>query len=256
MMNRKKTAAFLFAMMAAASTMAMPVSAIQFLGGDMDGDDDVDAADAALILQYAAYVGAGGTDSIYDYIPLAETPEQGETEETENRVALESMAGKTLADAMDAGYDVNGYMRYSDVMIVYADSTDYTDDTITALVDSLTGKTVSEMVAEYDISIGYFGFNGEYEFFSSIGSIDVSYDLAHGAEAITNHKDETFFDLEEAEEIQSDVLENIKMSDVTFRIEFDDASREKLLAVDDIDTTYIRSIADELIIGEMYYTTK
>lgn len=256
MMKMKKTAAFFFAMMAAASTMAMPVSAIQFLGGDMDGDDDVDAADAALILQYAAYVGSGGTDSIYDYIPPAETPDQGETEDTENKVALESMAGKTLADVMDAGYDVNGYMRYSDEVFVYADSADYTDDTITALVNSLTGKTVKEMVDEYDISIGYFGFNGEYEFFSTIGSIDVAYDLAHGAEAIANHEDETFFDLEEAEEIQSDVLENIRLSDVTFSIEFDDASRGKLLAAEDLDTTYIKSIADELIVGEMYYTTK
>lgn len=255
MMKMKKTAAFLLALAAAASTMAMPVSAIQFLGGDMDGDDDVDAADAALILQYAAYVGAGGTQSIYEYITGEpdETPDQGETE---NKVALESMAGKTLADVIDAGYDVNGYIRYSDVFLVYADSVTYTDDTITTLVDSLTGKTVREMVDEYDISIRYFGFGGEYTFFSSIGSVDISYELAHGTEAIRNHEDESFYDLEDAEEIQSDVLENIEMSDVTFSIELDDASRAKLLAADDIDTTYIRSIADELIVSEMYYTTK
>ncbi len=255
MMEMKKTAAFLLAMMAAATAMTMSASAVQFIGGDMDGDDDVDAADAALILQYAAYVGAGGTQSIYEYITGEpdETPDQGETE---NKAVIEEMSGMTLSEVIDAGYDVNGYIRYSDVFLVYADSVTYTDDTITTLVDSLTGKTVREMVDEYDISIGYFGFGGEYTFFSSIGSVDVSYELAHGAEAIRNHEDESFYDLEDAEEIQSDVLENIEMSDVTFSIELDDASLQKILAADDIDVTYIRSIADELIISEMYYTTK
>ncbi len=254
-MKMKKTAAFLLTL-AAASAMTMTVSAKQFIGGDMDGDNDVDAADAALILQYAAYVGAGGTDSIYDYIPSAEDPDQGETDSTENKVVFEEMAGKTLAEVIDAGYDVNSYVSYSDVVTLYSESDTYTDDTITAFLDSLTGKTVKEMVAEYDISIDYFEVDGEYRCFSSIGSVDIFYDLAHGAEAVENHADEAFFDLEDAEEIQSDVLENIEFSDISFTIELNDASRAKLLTAEDFDVTYIRSIADELVVTEVYYTTK
>ena len=99
MMNWKKTAAFLLTVAAAASTMAMPVSAVQFVGGDMDGDDDVNAADAALILQYAAYRGAGGTKSIYDYL----APREDTVQDT---YVLEGMAGKTLAELEDAGFDI------------------------------------------------------------------------------------------------------------------------------------------------------
>ncbi len=254
-MKMKKTAAFLLTL-AAASAMTMTVSAKQFVGGDMDGDNDVDAADAALILQYAAYVGAGGTDSIYDYIPSADVPDQGETDTTENKVVFEEMAGKTLAEVIDAGYDVNSYISYSDVLILYSESTTYTDDTITAFLDSLTGKTVKEMVAEYEIGIDCFEVEGGYRYYSSIGSVDICYDLAHGAEAVENHTDEAFFHLEDAEEIQSDVLENIEFSDISFTIELNEASRQKLLTSEDIDITYIRSIADELVVTEVYYTTK
>ena len=36
--------------------------------GDHNGDGNVDAMDAALILQYAAYAGAGGTQTFYEFV--------------------------------------------------------------------------------------------------------------------------------------------------------------------------------------------
>ena len=41
--------------------------------GDVDGSGDVDAGDATVILQYAAYLGAGGTGTLPDYLAQLET---------------------------------------------------------------------------------------------------------------------------------------------------------------------------------------
>lgn len=255
-MKLKKAAAFLISLAAAASAMTMPVSAMQFFGGDIDGDDDVDAADAALILQYAAYVGAGGELSIFEFVEPAETPDWEVTPNTEGQVCIDGMEGKKLSEVMDAGFDVNGYMRSGQTALVYAFNYDYMDDTISSLQASVEGKTVKEMVDAYDISIGYMGFNDQYTFYTTVGTVQFQFDLAHGAEAIRNHADESFYDLEEAEEIQSDVLENIAYATATFSIEFDDASRQKILAIEDISTEKVKAIADELVVNKVYYKIK
>lgn len=57
-MKLKKTIAFLLALTTLGSTLALPASAEMF--GDINGDGAINAVDAASILQYAAYVGAGG----------------------------------------------------------------------------------------------------------------------------------------------------------------------------------------------------
>ncbi|MBQ2265202.1 MAG: hypothetical protein II341_07335 [Oscillospiraceae bacterium] len=72
-MKLKKMAAFLLALSTAAASFAMPVSAAE-LFGDIDSDNDVDAADAAWILQYAAYVGAGGTLDLKSFVNGDEEP--------------------------------------------------------------------------------------------------------------------------------------------------------------------------------------
>ncbi len=246
-MNWKKAAAFLLTIAAAASTMAMPVSAVQFVGGDMDGDDDVDAADAALILQYAAYVGAGGTKSIYDYL----APEQ---ETVQGTYVLKEMAGKTLAELDDAGFEVNDYWRISDILIVYAKHDDYTDKNLDAFVKSLESKTVRDMVEEYNFLISYSSVDGVYTLYSKMGFMDLYFDLEHGQETLKKHENDFHFAPEEAPELQNDVLENIRYSNVTFKIELDDASRAKLFAASSLSESYIKSIADELVASKVYYT--
>ncbi len=74
-MKIRKATAFLLALAAAASAMTMPVAAADIFG-DIDADGDVDAADAAWILQYAAYTGAGGKLDLQGFVNGEDEPEQ------------------------------------------------------------------------------------------------------------------------------------------------------------------------------------
>ncbi len=171
----------------------------------------------------------------------------------DGKIVIDRLAGKKLSELIDEGFHVYGYMTSSNKAIVYLENKDYEDDILTEFADSLNGKTVKELVDKYDISVGYFGFNGEYTFTSTIGTLTVDYDIEHGVEAIENHSDESFFDLEDAEEIQSDVLENVKLSRVSFELALDEASSKKLTDAEDLDVDYIEDIADELVVSEVYY---
>ncbi len=74
-MKTRKVTAFLLALAAAASAMTMPVSAADIFG-DIDADGDVDAADAAWILQYAAYTGAGGKLDLQGFVNGEPEPDE------------------------------------------------------------------------------------------------------------------------------------------------------------------------------------
>lgn len=253
-MKMKKTAAFLLAI-AAASTMSLPVSAMQFVGGDIDGDGSITALDAAWILQYAAYTGAGGTQSIYEFVPIAETEETEKPEKEDDTFEVEGMAGKTLQEIMDAGYEYTGYMKSGSTFTGYMQGKEYPDEACKNRIEALEDKTVAELVEEYDLSIGYFKFGDGCIFLANIGDISVSFDLEHGLEALEAHSDETFFDLEEAEEIQNDKPENITLSYVTYSVQFDEASTKKILALDEIKTETIKSMAAELTVEKLTYRT-
>lgn len=186
-----------------------------------------------------------------------ESEEEEITEDEEisdKKIVIEGMTGKKLSEIENEGYKVNGYSQSPDEFIIYLSNKEYKDDKSTEFLESLKGKTVKELIDKYDISVSYFGFGDEYTFSSYFGSLSVQYDIEHGKEAIDNHKDDDFFDLEDAEEIQSDVLENIELSDISFNLTLDDASFKKLSEVEDVDTDYIKSITDELIVNEIYYT--
>ncbi len=113
-MKMKKTAAFLLALTAAAAAMTMPVSAAEVFG-DIDGDGDVDASDAAWILQYAAYTGAGGKLGLQGFV-------NGDQEVTDPENTLTIM---TIGDA-DLNRMVEFYQEaYPDANIVVKALNDY-----------------------------------------------------------------------------------------------------------------------------------
>lgn len=177
-------------------------------------------------------------------------------ENTADRTVIEEMSGKTLAELVENGYDINGYFSFGDSITVNVSNKDFTNDAITSMIDSLNGKTVKELVEEYDISIGYMGVNDDYLFTSYIGSVEIQFDIENGAKAIKAHEEETFFNLEEAEEIQSDILENIKITNLSFDVKLDDASNQMLSEAEDCDTDYIKENANVLVVDELSYTIK
>ncbi len=72
-MKLKKTIAFLLTLTTLGSTLALPASAEMF--GDINGDGAINAVDAASILQYAAYVGAGGKLDLKGFLNGEDEPQ-------------------------------------------------------------------------------------------------------------------------------------------------------------------------------------
>lgn len=173
----------------------------------------------------------------------------------DGEVIINDLAGKTLAEAMDMGYDLVGYTGLGDYIELDLES-EAIDSNVEKVKKSIEGMTVAEMVEKYDISIGYMGFNGEYTFLADVGSIEFSFDLENGVTAIEAHEDESFFDLETAEEIQNDKLENLKVECIYLVAELDDASCVKLNELDDYDSDIIEEMKDEIVLSKVYYTVE
>ena len=168
-------------------------------------------------------------------------------------IIIEELSGKTLAEVMEKGYDFNGYASMFGTTESYF-STDETYDDVDAFVASLEGKTVAELVEDYDISIGYMGFGDEYIFTANLGSVSISFDLENGAKALEAHDDESFFDLEEADEVQNDKLENVELEYMTLTGEMDDATLDMLSKLDDYDSDTLEEMADEIVLSKVYYS--
>ncbi len=102
---------------------ALPAAAEDIAGyGDFNNDSYVDAADAAIVLQYAAYSGAGGTLTFYEYVqggatadpdeepttPVEPAPEATEPEATEPMDPTDSPTDSTITDT-DSTLTVAGW---------------------------------------------------------------------------------------------------------------------------------------------------
>ena len=98
------------------------------------------------------------------------------------------------------------------------------------------------------------GFNGQYTFTADIGSVSISFDLENGEKALQAHDGESFFDLEEADEVQNDKLQNVTVDYITLTGEMDDATTEKLSKLDDYDSETLEEMSDEIVLSMVYYT--
>ena len=171
----------------------------------------------------------------------------------DGEIVIDEFSGKTLAEIMEVGYEYTGYASMNGSMQVYLDS-DKADENVEELKNNIAGLTVAELVDKYDISFGYDGFNGEYIFIAYIGSVAFTCDLENGKKALQAHEDESFFDLEEAEEIQNDKLENIALEVISYTADLDDASAKKLSELDDIDEDVLEEMGEDIVVSKLYYT--
>lgn len=183
------------------------------------------------------------------------TNKNDEVTTEDGEIIIKELSDKTLDEAIDAGYDLSGYASIGDTTQLFLQSSKI-DDNVTELKKSIEGMTVSELVDKYDVSIGYSGFNGEYIFTIDIGSVCFSFDLENGVKALEAHEDESFFDLEEADEIQNDKLKNISVEYINITADLDDTSNKKVSELEDIDTDIIESMKDEIVISKAYYTVE
>ena len=109
----------------------------------------------------------------------------------------------------------------------------------------------------FSISLFKWGDNFENHRFSSyLGTVEIQYDIDNGIRADKLHDNESFFDLEEAEEVQNDVLKNIKLLGIEFYADIDSESNKKLNEKDDLSMDDVRNMAGEIVLTKVYYRTK
>ena len=181
-------------------------------------------------------------------------PNASETVE-EGIIVIEDLSGKTLDTVFESGYTYVGNSSSEKSVSIYFDSDDVNDN-VEKFKNSIEDMTIGELVDKYNISIGYSGFDDEYIFYIYLGTITFSCNLENGAAAREAHKDDSFFDLEEAEEIQNDKLENLVVESIRFTAELDEASCKKLSEYEDVDKKLIKKMQDELVLSKFYYIIK
>ena len=170
-------------------------------------------------------------------------------------IVVEDFTGKTLATVYESGYTYVGNSSTGDSVTVYFEN-NVADENIEKLINNIKDMTVGELVDEYDISIGYSKEDGEYTFYIYLESISFSCNLENGAAAREAHKDDILFDLEDAEEVQNDKLENLALESIRYTAELDEASCKKLLENEDVDKELIKEMQAELVLSKFYYTVE
>ncbi|MBR6697532.1 MAG: hypothetical protein IKL73_04565 [Lachnospiraceae bacterium] len=188
---------------------------------------------------------------------LGELLENGMKEATsdDDAVAMTDMKNKTLQEAIDAGYDFNGYSRSGEELVL-SFSKVYTDDKINAIKEDLAKLTVSQFAEKYDEEINYNIWGSTHDFSATIGGIHVSFDLDNGTAAVDAHKDESFFDYADATEVKNDKLKNVTVDSVDFLAVLTEDSMKKLNEYEKLSIKLIEENASELKISKLYYQTK
>ncbi len=173
-MNRKKILAFLAALTAGISAMTVPASAADIFG-DINADGAVDSVDAACILQYAAYTGAGGTLDLYTFIN-GET-EEGTTEITGTDKTLTILGWDTYRLDLLAEQYRQSYPD-ADVEIIYA-SENGVDASSEFKTSILSGDPIDLYQADADWIRSYIDDSSLSAPLSAIGIADTEYENAY-----------------------------------------------------------------------------
>lgn len=171
----------------------------------------------------------------------------------DGKILIAKLSGKTLEEAIEAGYDFSGYFSSFGDTTLMLDSTTK-DEAVDKVIKSLEGMTVAEFVEKYDEAIGFTGFDGQYTFITNVGDVRVSFNLKNGAAAIKAHEDDPFYDLENAEEIQEDAFENVELSSMSLTAELDGESKKKISDLEDVSRDIIEAMASEIVLDKVYYS--
>lgn len=175
-------------------------------------------------------------------------------ENTEDRVYVEDMKGKTFAEVLDAGYDYMGYGGWGDEYTFMLTSENI-DPEIENTLKKLEGKTVKEL-ADKDISIGYYAFgDSDYTYTARIGGVDVEFDIEGSSEIVKKNKEEdSFADIEDMEELYDIKISNVEISNVSYTLKFDDSfDASKFKNGDDFELENPEEQLKDFVVEEFYY---
>lgn len=134
---------------------------------------------------------------------------------------IDDMIGKTFSEALAEGYEYQGYSGFNGSYTFQLKSV-LADDATMEKVQQLEGLTVKELI-DKDLSIGYAGFNEEYELMTDIGSVNVSFEVDGAADIIKQYKEEdSFADIADMEELYDKPISNVSFNYIQYNVTFDE----------------------------------
>ena len=116
---------------------------------------------------------------------------------------------------------INNYKEYIGDASFLAKATKRTSS-LMEKVQQLEGLTVKELI-DKDLSIGYVGFNEEYQLMTDIGSVNVSFEVDGAANIIKQYKEEdSFADIADMEELYDKPISNVSFNYIQYNVTFDE----------------------------------
>lgn len=178
-------------------------------------------------------------------------------------VSVPKLTGKTLKQAMDAGYDYNGcsYGGVGGKMVfdIALKSHDM-DANIQNLLNEVSTKTVAQLKEKYGFSffMTYDQWEVPDKFSTKIGSVVFSYDLEKGKQALKEYEESHRWDISDCECIQNDKLLNVKVEYIEL---YAVADEKYYKAADEADEASpfitfqeeLMKFADEMVLKRVYY---
>ncbi len=177
-------------------------------------------------------------------------------EDTENRVNVQDMTGKTFAELLDSGYDYMGYAGWGDEY-TFLVTTENVDATAKDVVKKLEGKTVKELT-DKDLSIGYYSFgDSDYTYTTKIGDVEFSFDIEGASEIVDKYNDEDpFADVEDMEELYDKKISNVEFVSITYTLKFDDSfDVDNFKNGDDFELDNPEEQLKDCVVAEIYYNS-
>jgi len=177
--------------------------------------------------------------------------EEMETEADSNKNSYEDMVGKTVSDAMAAGYTYQGYMGLNGEYDFYFSSEEIAPE-IKEAVEELEGANMQTLI-DKDISLGYVGMNGEYTFTGSWDSVEISFKIEGSSDVMEKYKDESFLDIEDIEEFKEMSVSDVKISSIKYTAKLDE-SVNQIVESEDFGFDTAENMLKDCVITEFGYT--
>ena len=178
-----------------------------------------------------------------------------DSDNNENRVYVEGVAGKTFAELIDSGFKYAGYQCDAEKNYTITVVKNDEDELITNTVNKLEGKTIKDL---YDNDLYVLCLDvtdEECTFRTTIGTLSFDFEIDGALDIINKYNvDYNDFEVKEIKELHNKPISNFEYVETMYEVSFDDSFDVSDYQTDD---DFVLEISEEKIkdcvIKKVYY---